>query len=181
MILAKTAILDAINAGEIVIQSPNDVKVSHNSIDLHLAPNICEIVGYNTVDAATGEFTILPKHIDLRDYPNGFKLNPENLYLAVTKEYLGSSKYVAQLADKSSAVRMGLSTHFNGGFGDLGFFGHWTLEIRCSLTTIIYPNMKICQVSFQEAKGNADYADGGRYSNNFTENPIPTLSKGLGF
>jgi dCTP deaminase len=54
---------------------------------------------------------------------------------------------------KSSLGRLGISAHVCAGFGDLGFAGHFVLEIVVVQPTKIYPNMKIGQIAWHTTEG----------------------------
>lgn len=48
----------------------------------------------------------------------------------------------------SSIARLGISVHLTAGFGDVGFHGHWTLEITAQKPVRIYADMPICQIYY---------------------------------
>lgn len=199
MILAKSAIKSALDSGELVIKSvigfQPEVQISANSVDLTLGRFLIEISKeividifdpykrQNTVDLQTGRFSSFDMKnsiIDLNNHPNGYTLEADCFYLAVTNEWIGSDTILTKASDKSSLGRMGVPTHFNAGFFDLGFFGHTTLEIAPIMNAIIYKNQMICQVSFTRVEGTGDYKTEGRYMNEFTgKDPMPILSKGV--
>ena len=52
---------------------------------------------------------------------------------------------------KSSIARLGISVH-DAGFGDIGFAGHWTLELTVAQPVRVYAGIPICQLSFHEPK-----------------------------
>lgn len=78
----------------------------------------------------------------------GFVLTPGQLYIASTNEYTETWNAVPKLEGKSSLGRLGLWVHVTAGYGDVGFCGNWTLELVCVVPIKIYPNMKICQISY---------------------------------
>jgi len=58
--------------------------------------------------------------------------------------------------------RLGVSIHVTAGFGDVGFAGHWTLEIWCIHPVKIYPFERICQIYYHKIDG--DYSPyAGKY------------------
>ena len=179
--LAKSQIEQALKNGDIVIKAKHDIQglINPNSVDLTLGRKYYRLSQGNYVDSLNGEFENRPISAELIESGTMFLAN--KLYICVTNELVGSHKYTWQINDKSSAARMGISTHFNGGFGDLGFFGNITLVIVCKFDTMVYPNQRICQVSFQLADGIGDYAENGRYGNDFDPSvePMPQLSKGM--
>jgi deoxycytidine triphosphate deaminase len=194
MILAKTAILEAIKTGELKIESvigfQPDVQISANSIDLTLGRFMLEIwksqyVGAgdkasNVVDLHTGKFLFEPKLIDLSEHPFGFTMKQNCFYLAVTNEWIFSQTVLPQCYDKSSMARMATPTHYHAGFFDVSFAGHTTLEIAPEMDAICYQNQMICQISLTRVEGSGDYNTEGRYMNTFDgSDPKPILSKGV--
>lgn len=96
----------------------------------------------------------------------GLLLEPNKLYLGRTKEFTTTSKYVPMLEGRSSVGRLGISVHVTAGFGDIGFNGHWTLEITVEQPTVIYPDVEICQIYYHTIKGDYDLYSSGKYQNN---------------
>lgn len=185
MILAKSAIIKAINSKSLIIESvigfQPEVQISANSIDMTLGRYLYKIEKEgNRVNLKTGEFDIDPILIDLSNFKYGFELRSDCCYLAVTNEWIGSDNLLPECADKSSMGRMFCPTHFNAGFFDLGFYGHTTLEIAPEINAMCYQNQMICQMKFTATSGSGNYKESGRYSNPFTgEDPKPILSKGV--
>ena len=80
-----------------------------------------------------------------------FVLHPGEFVLGTTFEKVSlSNKVVARLEGKSSLGRIGLLIHSTAGFVDPGFSGYLTLELSnvANLPIMIYPEMKIGQISF---------------------------------
>lgn len=92
-----------------------------------------------------------------------FDLAPGRVYLGHTIEIVGSSSYVPILDGRSSLARLGITAQLSAGFGDLGFFGQWTLEITCQHPTRIYAGMPFAQVSFHAVCGPITQLYRGRY------------------
>lgn len=191
MILVKSGILEALQNETIIIRSSlgfdAEKQISTNSVDLTLAARMYAINRLWTVDSISGQFTndkgnnVHPVLINLSDHMMGYVLDPAFVYLAVTNEYIYTNAYVPYLKDKSSMGRMFCPTHFNAGLGDVGFAGHYTLEIAPSLPTVVYENMMVCQIAFEKASAPVenDYLTEGRYNNTFSNTPLPTRSKGV--
>ena len=78
---------------------------------------------------------------------DGIVCYPEHVYLISTLEQVGTKLYEPILTAKSSIGRLGISVAF-ADFGDIGFNGTWTLQIKTTYPTIIRPNMKIGQIYF---------------------------------
>lgn len=83
----------------------------------------------------------------------GYVLQPGVLYLGKTEEWTLTRDYVPCLDGRSSVARLGIVVHICAGFGDIGFGGHWTLEITVSKPIRVYAGVEICQIYFHEAKG----------------------------
>ena len=80
-----------------------------------------------------------------------FVLHPGEFVLGTTFEKVSlSNKVVSRLEGKSSLGRIGLLIHSTAGFVDPGFSGYLTLELSnvANLPIMIYPEMKIGQISF---------------------------------
>lgn len=93
--------------------------------------------------------------------PEGFLLNPGTLYLASTVERTVCSGVVPWLDGRSSVGRKGVHIHATAGRGDDGFgedMAHeggcsWTLELSVVHPVIIYPGMRIGQLTFFTIQG----------------------------
>jgi dCTP deaminase len=96
----------------------------------------------------------------------GLLLHSNTLYLGRTLEYTETKKLVPMIVGKSSVGRLGVCIHVTAGFGDIGFRGYWTLEISCIYPTIVYPNMKIGQLYYQEIIGEYEEYQSEKYQNN---------------
>lgn len=140
MILTDKSLIEAIEKGEIVITPLNERKIGTNSIDVHLSPNLTvykeEIIDVKKKNK-TEDFTI-PQE--------GLVLLPCQLYLGSTVEYTEFHKHVPFCEGKSSLGRLGINIHATAGKGDIGFKGHWTLEISVIKPVRIYPLMPIAQL-----------------------------------
>ena len=162
MILSDRQIYNQIQKGNIKIE-PFDVKnIGSNSYDLHLSNCLARYTDL-ILDAKKEneiEYITIPE--------SGYTLQPGTLYLGSTIEYTESYKHVPIIEGKSSIARLGIQVHLTAGFGDIGFFGHWTLEILVAQPVIVYPNMPICQIYWHKAgkclnpyydKNSAKYSD----------------------
>jgi|TARA_B100000214_G_scaffold320267_1_gene255351 dCTP deaminase len=111
-----------------------------------------------------------------------FVLHPGEFVLGTTFEKVTlSNKVVARLEGKSSLGRIGLLIHSTAGFVDPGFSGYLTLELSnvANLPIMIYPEMKIGQISFyylnspsESEYGSENY--GSKYQGQ--EGPTPSRS-----
>lgn len=148
-ILSDSAILAAIKTGDIEI-TPFDLQsLGPNSYDVHLAPYITFYRDQKL------DCRLEPKTVE-EDIPaSGYVLYPGTgrLYLASTVEKTSTKKHVPYLDGKSSIGRLGIFTHITAGRGDIGFSGHWTLELFVVHPVRIYAGMPIGQITFHTVEG----------------------------
>jgi dCTP deaminase len=88
--------------------------------------------------------------------PEGFVLQPDQLYLGHTMEQVGSNLYVPLLFGRSSVGRLGLFVEITAPIGDIGFHGQWTLMLSPVRPLRVYAGMKIGQIMFFVSKGEID-------------------------
>ena len=123
MILSDTRILEEIEKGTIKVTPYDRDCLGSNSYDVHLGKWL----------ATYNEHILDAKKHNLIDYfeipEEGFVLYPHIFYLGVTQEYTETHAHVPFLEGKSSTGRLGIDIHATAGKGDVGFCGHWTLEI----------------------------------------------------
>lgn len=93
----------------------------------------------------------------------GLILEPNMLYLGRTVETIKAEHHVPKLEGRSSIGRLGIVIHLTAGLGNIGSQGHWTLEIACIQPVRIYPNVGICQIYFEEIKGEFDFYKSQKY------------------
>lgn len=172
MILSDTSILEAIHAGDIVIEPFREECLGSNSYDVHLGP-ILLVYEAEILDAKK------PNPVkEIYIPPEGYILKPGRLYLGVTEEYTESHKYVPFLEGKSSVGRLGIDIHATAGKGDVGFCNRWTLEISVIQPVRIYAGMPIGQLIFFEVKGEVrtpyNKKDTAKY-NQVSHKPIPSM------
>lgn len=159
MILGNLSIKENIRNGNIVITPYNESQLNTNSYNVRLHN---ELLVY-TDDVLDCKKENKTKTIIIGE--EGFELHPNELYLGRTVEYTETYNCVPMLEGRSSIARLGIDVHITAGFGDRGFKGFWTLEIRCTKPVIIYPNIEIAQLYYVACKGcNGEY--NGKYQNN---------------
>ena len=83
----------------------------------------------------------------------GLILSPNIGYLGTTLEYTETHNLFPYIDGKSSVGRNFISIHETAGRGDDGFCGQWTLEITVKYATVVYPNMRIGQIYYEEFTG----------------------------
>jgi dCTP deaminase len=80
-------------------------------------------------------------------------IQPDQLYLGRTVERTETHGFVPMIEGRSSVGRLGLFVHVTAGFGDVGFCGHWTLEMFAVQPVRIYPGVPICQIFYHDVRG----------------------------
>lgn len=167
MILADSAILNQIEQGNILIRPFDPKALGSNSYDVHLSPHLKVYRDLCTVhdnEASLFKATHpdlnkvldakeVNKTLDLIIPAEGIVLKPGILYLASTVEYTDTKKLVPYLEGKSSMGRLGIKVHVTAGKGDIGFHGHWTLEIEVTHPVRVYAGMAVAQLSYFRVDG----------------------------
>lgn len=192
MILSDNQIKKNIKLGNIKISNFNEENINPNSYDLTLN-STCKIYDVTALEAS--EYEILfsfhdDKYKEYHDFPSeitldvrkenkvfefnisdeGFILMPNHLYLFSCNEEIAiKGNLCAEVEGKSSLGRLGLDIHICACFLDSGFEGSLVLELRTIYPLKIYPNMKICQIKYNEVCGviEQDYSQkkGSKYMN----------------
>ena len=159
MILSDRTIREELAAGRIVISSLDDADIQPSSVDLRL-DRFFRVFRNHTmrvidVREDQEELTELVE-IAAEDM---FVLHPGEFVLGSTAERVSlPDDLVARLEGKSSLGRLGLLIHSTAGFVDAGWDGYLTLELSnvANLPIILYPGMKIGQISFLRMTTPAD-------------------------
>lgn len=103
----------------------------------------------------------------ISDIPDdGMLLMPGELYLTQTAEYTETRDLVPMVEGRSSWGRLGLFIHITAGFGDVGFCGHWTLEMTVVRPLIIYPGVEIAQIFYHMPHGACSEYVSDKYQHN---------------
>ena len=98
--------------------------------------------------------------------PEGLTLGPNQIYLGRTAERTETHNFVPMIEGRSSIGRLGLFVHVTAGFGDVGFCGHWTLEMFAIQPIRIYPGLPICQIFYHQIAGAITEYHSDKYQNN---------------
>jgi dCTP deaminase len=162
MILTGSEISKMRAAGRITIEPYLPDQINPNSYNYRLGPRL----GVPVVDGDKVSF-------DFIDIPEeGYQLEPHTMYLGHTLEELGSDTFAMRLIGRSSLGRFGLFLQVSADLGHTGSSHQWTLEIVAAKPIILYPNMRIGQISFWENFGRPSlYRDG------YSSFNAPTVSK----
>ena len=149
------------NLGKNIIIEPfNRSQLNSNSYNVRLHNKLL-IYKEKTLDMKKPNET---KEIIISE--EGYKLEPNELYLGRTLEYTTTKNFVPMIEGRSSIGRLGIFIHITAGFGDVGFSGYWTLEIFCIKPIIIYPNVEIAQLYYHTIDGEYEEYNSSKYQNN---------------
>lgn len=174
MILSDWDISNAIGRGVIKIDPMKHEDIRTNSVDVHLSEHLSfyrKTHFGDILDAKENELTW-----DIKIPEDGFVLHPGILYLGSTIEYTEAHEHVPFLEGKSSVGRLGISVHSTAGVGDVGFCGHWTLEISVIQPVRVYAGMPIAQLLFFEVKNKPVRIYGGNGSKYQQQGAKPVAS-----
>ena len=166
--LTGSEIMKQRGLGNIVIEPFNDTNVGPNGYDVTLSKVLLKVLG--RLDMR------LPCRFDRYIIPpEGIVINPGELWLGATNEACGSDHYVPMFEGRSSTGRLGLEWDICAGCGDIGFTQPWTLEIRATLPTRIYADVRVAQIMFETVEGeiSISYKNTGKYNDQF--GPQPSL------
>jgi dCTP deaminase len=154
MILTGAAIASALKRGSILIDPFDPSAINPNSYNFRLGNSLIQFSARST---STDQ-------LKLQIPPEGFVLQPNNLYLGSTLERAGSSEYVMTLLGRSSLGRLGVFLNITADLGHVGAPTQWTLELTVVQPLRIYAGMRIGQFAFWIPYGHTQNY-GGLYSN----------------
>lgn len=166
MILTDKEILAEIENGNIVVEPFDKNCLGTNSYDVHLGKYLAKYKD-DILDARQHNEI---EHFEIPE--EGYILEPNNLYLGVTKEYTETHAHVPFLEGKSSVGRLGIDIHATAGKGDVGFCNTWTLEISVSMPVRVYAGMPIGQLIYFEVKGDIENFYNKKQSAKYIEKTI---------
>lgn len=177
MTLADWQIVGACKMGDLVIDPFDVAMVQPASIDVCLSDHFMVFNNHK------GQVIDVKK--DVRDLmqdvyaKDSFVLHPNEFALGSTVEYFElPTNLIGRVEGKSSLGRLGLAIHVTAGFIDPGFKGTITLELFniANMPIVLYPGMKIGQVSFTDMGTHANKAYGAR-NNKYQQQRTTTPSK----
>jgi len=163
MILTKPEILKQIKKGRIKINPLDQSAIGPASVDLTLDKEIRIFTKKKVIIDQKAEYKSITKKIDIS---KGYLLKPEELVLGITKEKITLPDNICGwLNSRSTFARIGLMSHITAPFITPGVSNRQVLEIFNAGENKIklVPNIKICQLVFEECKGRAKYT--GKYQN----------------
>lgn len=145
MILTGQKIIDSICNGDITISNFDYSRINPNSYNYLLGDEI-KVFSGRTPDG-------FPKFDTVKLKEEGYVLHPGAMYLGVTDEIIGSSRYAMSLIGRSSIGRLGLFLQISANLGHTTSSHQWTLELHAARAIRVYPKMPIGQVSFWQNDG----------------------------
>jgi dCTP deaminase len=147
MILTGEEIIKEVKNGRIKISDFNLQRITTNSYDLLLGISVIKYTSEILDPKKENDFEviILPKE--------GFRMNSGEFLLGSSAEIIGSDFFVPIIHAKSGIARKGLFVHCSTGLIDIGSHGRITFQLVSTLPIILYPGMKIAQVTFWKPKG----------------------------
>lgn len=144
MILTGTAIRENVKKGNIILFPFDEKQVNPNSYNYKLGQQLKVFKEFDG-ERAIFEDIVIPE--------TGYTLKPGIVYLGHTLEVIGSKKYAMSLIGRSSVGRLGLFLQVSANLGHTTSSHQWTLELVAAKPIILYPFMKIGQVTFWENEG----------------------------
>lgn len=173
-----------------MILSDKDIKLELEKKQLEIAEITEDQIGSCSVDLKLANKFMVFKHADIthvdprhinrealmseiiKDNDKPFIIHPGEFVLGSTKERVKVPNYlVGRLDGRSSWGRLGIIVHSTAGSVQPGWNGQLTLEIAniSKLPVALYPDMKICQISFHQLTSDAqtpyDKKHNAKYSN----------------
>lgn len=160
--LTAHAIDQAVAKGDIYISEYDPKNLNPNSYNIKTGETVTVYQNIQAIDLKNPNTYKQTETFDI-DELKGFTLRPGLVYLVPTHETIGALKYIPMITGRSSMGRLGISVHQEAGFGDIGYQGIWTMQLKVTYPTIIYPNMPIAQVYFFTPCGKISAMYNGRY------------------
>lgn len=165
-------------------EANQELNIGTNSIDVTLSKYIYTTGGY---PLETGVPLIDPESVDVFDLYKpttiseyGYILKRNEFILASVEQAFDcdSLNWCQMYEGRSTLARLGILTHVSAGFGDVGFKGAFTLEIK-NLSPhhiVLRQGMRIGQVYFEEVTDVDTTYDG--YDQTDFKPQLPRLGKG---
>lgn len=127
--LCDVEIEKGVEAGWIGIQPFADSQLNTNSYDLRLGNWF-----YRVMWAEDGPIFLGPKRLEDGER---VAIPRRGTLLGMTKELIGTRSHViAELRSKSTTRRCGITVCDDAGFGDIGYWNHWTVELTAHTEVI---------------------------------------------
>jgi dCTP deaminase len=169
MILSNKAIREALSNRSIILKPPPEEPFDTTAIDLRLGNSILlpnkKIGAAFDMRKARAAATLKAFYKNKTiDEDGGFTLIPDQFAIANTLEWISlplncTPCYAARVEGKSSNARCGLIIHLTAPTIHAGFEGNITLELKNlgHFPITLHRGMFICQLIFEEVKGEIDF------------------------
>jgi dCTP deaminase len=154
MILTGEAITEEVRRGRIVIDPFDPSRVNPNSYNFTLGRSF-KVYAHEVLDARSENRT---EELMMSD--GSILLEPRRLYLAHSRERLGSRHFVPTYAARSSVARLGMFINLSAPLGDIGFVGQWTIQLFALHPVRLYEGMAIGQMMFWSTWGEVKLYEG---------------------
>jgi len=201
-VLSDKRILEERKRGNVVVSPFNRAQLKTSSYDVTLGTyyyrmrkpeqgnTLCNIFSKEGVDAfwGTAHLEAQPAKKVLKDFKFGMKtgvreddlvilLEPGEMILAHTQEFIGGVReHTTMMKARSSMGRWDITVCRCAGWGDVGYFNRWTMEIKNENKwwwRFLKVGMPIAQIEFFETGPilETDYSKTGKYqvSNDLAE------------
>lgn len=181
MVLSDRSIRALLLAGRLSIDPFDPHSVQPSSVDLRLDNRfrVFQSTRHTHIDPRVDQPDLTELLTVGDDRP--FVLQPGQFCLGNTHEEIAlPNDLVGRLEGKSSLGRLGLVIHSTAGYVDPGFRGRLTLELSnaAALPILLYPGMKIGQLSFLQLSTPADQPYGsGTLKSKYQGQDEPTASR----
>lgn len=176
-VVSRTSIKDLIKKGDIVVYPFTKEKIGNCSVDVRLGEwyfrqkqNSDIIFPYvSDDDALRHPWDPIPQRAAGADKSCEYVIgiNPGEMILATTEEFIGSRVECTTMAKtKSTVARLGLDLFGSSGWGDIGYINRWAFPLhnRSSHKILLKPGTWIAQiVFFTVSDKELSYTQGGNY------------------
>ncbi len=160
--LNKKGLIEAIKNNDIYVDGLNldncESELGENHVYVRLGPELLvyEGDGLDFKNKSQTKKIVIPEE--------GYRLEPNVLYLGRTLEYTETRNFVPIINGLPGLAYPGMTVHVTAGFGDNGFCGTWTLEIVTDNTnTVLKSGEKIGIIQYHKLIGDGDIKYEGKY------------------
>lgn len=167
--LTGRMIYEEVQAGRISITGFNVDYLNPNSYNITIGDKVSMYQNITAIDLKNKETYSGVTTLAIPE--EGMVLRPGILYLIPTDEKIRTDYYIPLITGRSSIGRLGIAVHQEAGFGDLGYDGVWTMQIKVTYPTRIYPHIPMGQVYFLTPHGPVSELYRGKYQKSETVAP----------
>ena len=152
---------------DIIIEPFNLENLNPNSVDLTLHD---EIIRYESYKINLSEKK--QSHETIKIPEEGFWIEPGQFYLGKTVEWTETYNIAPIISGKSSAGRVAFFTNCSAYLGDIGYKGHWSLQLYSPIYRIfVKPNIRIAHIAYLTVIG-----DIKEYNGHYQNSSIPIFA-----